>query len=181
MPREEAPSPVRRVMMQWIMWVILGLTVVAAAAVNAYQKQALRPVLGEVVIHRGVTFKLPTGWIGSEADREDGDTLIRRSQQLQNVLIVSVRQRPFSEYLGLTRQTAPAHQKFIRYIDLGGAEARLMQISTERDVEVLEVSRGISKGRVLGVVLYGPGGRDLDAEIDLIERIAKEVEVDPNY
>lgn len=167
--------------MQSIMWLILGATVGAAGIVSHFKRQSLKPVLGEPQQIQGISVRLPLGWIDRE-DESDDRTLIRSHPQFADVLIVSVTRQSSSTVEAETRSTR------VKEIDLGGEPSKLVIIRhlvrSGETIPELNVSRNLPNNRKVTISLAVPGARrasELGLEIDLIERIAASVKLDPNY
>lgn len=187
MPRDDQPTPLRRFMMQGIMWLILGATIGAAALVDHLKEAGLHPSLAERVELNGVTFNLPSGWTNLDHEVEN-DQIMRGDPRLGDLVLVSVRQMGFDEVFGQTQRAPGARPVFLDEIPLGEFTGRLVfdrvKISGVDDVPALVVSGRIPQARSLEIAVMAPSARDredVNREIDLIKRIAESVKVDPKY
>lgn len=184
MARDDTPTPLRRLMMQSIMWLILGGTVGVAAVVSHYKRQSLVPPLSEPQQIEGIRVKLPTGW-GDPDGESDERTLVRVQPQFGDTLVIAVTDQPRSNPVVVEAESRSTR---VKEIDLGGEPANLIIIRHPlpggHNVLELNVSRNVPRNRRVTLRLVVPGARttaELAPEIALIQRIAASVEVDVNY
>jgi hypothetical protein len=84
MPRPVEYTPARRMIMQAILWVVLGGAVALAAAVVHQKHQALMAELGPIRISGPIHFRLPADWMVTPAGPMDDPRLAATANEPDN-------------------------------------------------------------------------------------------------
>jgi len=178
MPRPPE-SKLRRMMMQGIMWVILGATIGVAALVDRQKASKLEVKLGEPVkLDGGISIRLPAGW--KEVDTPSGsETLIAvEDTAFDRAISVQLEQLSISDFLVGRGGSVPEQ------IPMGDASGTLRRrVIEERGMLIYIASRVLTRGRVLTIMLQTSSlltPQQIKAEKDLIKQIAASVKVEPD-
>jgi hypothetical protein len=197
-------SPTRRILMQSIMWVILGATVGLAALVSHVRRSALETRLSAPITYRGVSVQLPAKWSISKSQDPQSPVILTATEASGNddanddeggrvVRIVrdplTTRSAPLEYARG---RLNPGDQIPTREADitLAGAPGILLsapRMHVAKSLQDMIAPRGADSalcaatippsGRPLAVELDAPG-EVRPEQIDLIQRIAASIKLD---
>jgi hypothetical protein len=164
-----ADTRFRKFMMQGIMWLILGATVGGAALVDHIKNNALSVPLGPAMAFDDVTLSLPQGWEPLDASSDPQ-------------ILVALRDPNLGDEIFVTRE-ATTGGRLLERIPIGDRQGTLrLDVSHdngESEVDLI-ASRPMPSGPPLTIMLSTdstPQADALQAEIDLIKRVAATVKI----
>jgi hypothetical protein len=156
-------------MMQAIMWLVLGATVVGAALVDQFKMNRLTVPLGPAVTVGDVTLSLPRGWESGDAADDPRVLIVANDPSTDDQLLVS-------------RQRIGNIGKVVDHLSIGDYQASLrLHVATENGESEIDLiaSRPMPSGLPLVITLITDANQAsaLQSEIDLIKRIAATVKI----
>jgi hypothetical protein len=193
MPRAPDPSRLRRILMQSIMWIILGATIGLAALVDHKRYSALNADLGEPRQFKAFSIRLPAAWTAPEESLNSKSLIEVREPYFGDegrIISVMLKQPSIGEAIAvLTGADDGGEVKREESVPMGDTEGRLVVrrilkthplFEIKYPVTVITVSRMIGD-KMLIIELDPQGGRssrkELDRDVDLMKRIAASVKV----
>ena len=202
MPRPPTDSPARRVLMQSIMWIILGATVGLAALVSYQRGSSGETRLVDPITYRGATVPLPKGWTITKTADELSPVLLTATEPKRDNngdedsggRILRIVREPLASYRAPIeyalsrfhyRETDPKVIEGKNYMAIGGSPGELLY--QNREVAPKSLQEAMSgEGRLVKTICaatVAPSGRGVAIElegdgivdprdIDLVKRIA---------
>jgi hypothetical protein len=197
MPRPPEPTRNRRLLMQSIMWIILGGTIGLAALVDQRRHSSLNADLGEPQQFKGFSIRLPADWTPSE-EQQNPKALVELQEpnfgDEGRMLSVTLKQwSPLTDAISvLTSGGDSGTVQREETIPMGETTGTLqvqrilrshpMFEAFKYPVTVVTASRRIPGDKILLIELDPQGARsskkELQRDIDLMKRIAATVKVD---